>query len=131
MTRNEILSAAMLRPRHPHFLPLTYGRFVIINKLKRRLAESGCDDPQIGNAVSWVVCTRPADDADMAKAIGSEDIVEAFRPLWEDKLHVSDMIQFMEWFDNEFREVDAAATVHKPEARRGKSDAPLEPTPTT
>lgn len=131
MTRSDILSAGMLRQPHPLFLPLSYGRFIVINEAKKKIKDNPAANIGDENGIAWVICTRPDNDPDLVAALAADDLVASFRPLWQDRVHVADMIEFTAWFDLEFATNDAAATTHKPDSRLGKSEDLAAQNPTT
>ena len=130
-TRNEILSDGMLRQAHPKLKPLSYGRWIILDKIRDEMVTAGNSCGHTLTAIRWVVCTREPDDAELVAALASSDRVDAFRPLWDGKLHISDVPAFTDWWEAEITGQEAAATVHKPETRPGKSEPQEEQIPTT
>jgi hypothetical protein len=130
-TRNQILSAGMLREPHPQFGLLTYARWQKSMAVHEALRESGNVDLYELRAIQWVISTRPSSDPELVAAMAGNDKSAAFRPLWEDSLHASDITPFATWWNEEMEAYEAAATVHKPDTRLGKSEASEELTPTT
>jgi hypothetical protein len=132
MTRSQVLSAGMLRQRNPDYQPLSYGRWLICESIRDELLKSDPDaSGHVLRGCQWVICTRSEDDAELVAALAAEDRVAALRPLWIDKLHVSDASKFSQWWDDEIAGNEAAATSHRPDSRLGKSESSEEPSPTT
>lgn len=131
MNRHDIISEAILKPRHKRYLPLTYSRFLLISKVKELITPEHGPEGAIGNGVSWVLCTRPTDDEAVVAAMASEDPVKELCKLWEDALHVSEVSEFKEWFDAEFLATEMAATVAKPDSAGKKPIGSEEQSPTT
>jgi len=131
MNRHDIISEAILKPRHSRYLPLTYSRFLLISKVKELITPDHGDIGAIGNACSWVLCTRSTHDPEVVAAMASEDPVAALGKLWEDALHVSEVIEFKEWFDGEFLATEMSATVAKPDSAGKKPIASEAQNPTT
>lgn len=131
-TRQQILSAGMLREPHPIYGFLTYARWQKYLEVHESIqAKKESVDGYELRAVQWVICTRKHDDPDLAAAIAADDRSAAFRALWEESLHVSDVVPFSEWWNSEVEAYEAAATVHKPDNKLGKSEKQEEQTPTT
>lgn len=132
MNRHDIISDALMRPRHPRFKPLSYARFITISKIKSRIGEEHSSDMgHLTTAISWVLCTHDPETPGLQEAIDSPNPVKAFEPFWINSLHVSEVAEFNVWYDKEFQATEAAATIAKPEGSGKKPSDSEEPTPTT
>ena len=116
-TRHEILSDGMLRQSHPKFKPLSYGRWITLDGIRKEMVDAGNECGHTLTGIRWVICTREANDPELVSALASADKIEAFKPLWQDALHVSDVADFTDWWDAEILGQEAAATIHKPDTR--------------
>lgn len=121
----------MLREPHPVYGLLTYAKWQKSMAMHEALKEAGNVDIYELRAIQWVIATRPSNDPELVAALASADKSAAFRLLWEDALHASDITPFAEWWNEEMEAYEAAATVHKPDTRLGKSEALEAQTQTT
>lgn len=117
-TREDIISAALLKEPHPKYGFLDFGKWTALNLLQNRmLTEEPLRPEDIGEA--WVVCTLGDDHEIVQKAIqGEKDDMES---AYKDGLHPSEMKPFMDWYDSEWLDAEAAATVDKKSKTSGKS----------
>lgn len=117
MTRDQIQSRAMLRSPHPRYGHLTAGKYEVLHLLGNRMLTSETPQPSdIGMA--WVVCmlgpTSPEVQRALSEGAGVLDEV------WREELHVSEIAPFVTWFNEQWAEVDAAATTEKKDPKAGK-----------
>ena len=132
MNRHDIISDALMRPRHPRFKPLSYARFITISKIKSKIGEEYAGDMgHLTTAISWVLCTHDPETPGLQEAIDSPNPVKAFEPFWINSLHVSEVAEFNVWYDKEFQATEAAATIAKPEGAGKKPNDSEEPRLTT
>jgi len=131
MTRNDILSAGMLRSAHPQFGVLSYARWIMLDSIRQRMIDAGNDCGHTLTGIRWLICSRPPEDAEIVAALASSDPIAELSKIWQATLHVSDVPKFTEWWEAEISGQEAAATTHKPDTRLGKPEASEEQTQTT
>ena len=118
MKRDDILSLAMTRQPHPKYGFLTALKHSVLMRLGGRIFSEERDVEDIGTA--WVVCVLPINDPliEQAKNVGGEDGCAILRPVWEDNLHTSEIVEFNEWFNLEIVGQNASATEDNPDPTR-------------
>ena len=115
-TREEIISAALLKEEHPKYGVLSFSKWealVILDNKMLTPEEVSARDV----AECWAVCCLGIESEEVQAAIlGDKSKLKAF---YEEHFPASEISSFCDWFDLEFLEADAAATKHK--GKRGKA----------
>jgi hypothetical protein len=124
MTRQEVLGDAIVRPPHPKYGKLSYGRWERIKQLTKDIPE---EDHGIANGIAWVVCTRDRNDTALVAACASSDPVAVLREIFEEDMHATEAGAFLAWFSAEMGAADAASTTAKEQSGPGKSDEAPQP----
>lgn len=115
MTRNEVLSDAILREPHPKYGKLTRGRFTLIQKYTADL-----EDGELANGIAWVICSRDRSSPELVAAFNANSPVVALKEIFEADMHALEAAPFMAWFNAEIGATDAASTTAREETGPGK-----------
>ena len=118
MKREDILARSLARKPHPMYGLLTGAKFNLLQVLGNSIITG--DIKPGDKEQAWAICILDHDDPAIVGAV--DDRGEALEKFWREALLAPDLVEFMEWFNSSWDEVEASAAEEVPEKGAGKSE---------